>query len=564
MLKLTDRNINQEFMHNHLDNNEIENPIESKEISRTKFPQIELKKGKVSINGKEIDTLEGIDGYYINPDGKSIAAYKNATTDRDKELIHAAGYRSGIFPGATLFNLGYKDGSNEIEVLSFTDNTTFIKSLSERTGHIIGQESFLDDNKEAQVIPVIAGNSYEIYRQSRIEKNDSYPSNILPLLSENGEMYLVNSNNPLQNITIKGDANQKTFEINRQPWKSLNGKNIRYSGYQVAVDYEYNKVMFFSTPGDYPSNKNYSYVINNVQWKFESEKLNNFGIQNGFAFVATKDTLVINDTKWNQSPLNADVNEQLKLVSISKEGKKIAVTNNKYVEGKWLDEVIEGDINGPTKRWKNNFVVEKIIAGENIVAVVGKDADGHSTLIINDIPMKVVDEGAEFLDLTLSEKGITVLSKTPMGEIVRTEYSLTENAEEKEKMRLKTEEEAVRMKSFANGLFQQGLTFDQLLAKLAQVDVLADQNKALTERIEQANKVVLEKQGKIDALQIQLNENKGNGQKLAEELETAKREFASMKVKALQLLETGTNVLLSKNKAFTPEVLAAIKALLQK
>ena len=56
-----------------------EQGYDSQEISRFQFPQVELKDKKLFVNGLEVEGLPEVDGFYINPNGESVAAYKMPT-----------------------------------------------------------------------------------------------------------------------------------------------------------------------------------------------------------------------------------------------------------------------------------------------------------------------------------------------------------------------------------------------------------------------------------------------------------------------------------------------------
>lgn len=514
------------------------------EISRFQFPQVELKEKKLLVNGLEVEGLPEVDGFYINPNGESIAAYKMPTyKDRaekeEAELRSKDGYRSGVFPGHALYILGY-EGENRTKMIlkSSEEDAEINERTSQKTKHLIGTKNYLDAEKNRQQLKIIDGVSYENLRNTG-DTDGSY-ENFLQAHGENNS-YFINLNNPTEYVTFKEtrDEHEKgeAPKINEIRWESLKNKKIYSGGFCVKIDFPNKKIMFAAWDGK-------EFIVNNREWNFKAKEWANYGVENGIAYAMTRDTLVLDDKKWNENPIKSEREEgkeaisNLKHVSIGGEKGKIAVANECYLGSKWTNEIIEGDLKGPNKVWKNKIKIEKMIAGENTVVAIGNDQDNHLTLVINDVLVKMKDDIAEIIDLKVKEDTVIFIYKTAMGEVVNTEYKLFENAEEQEQLRIEQEKQNEALHQLTNMIFEQGLDARTFLERYTKNETenieLREKSKNYSEEknrvnisLEQQKILLLQEQNKTADLSRELEMVESYLKKIQPKLEGLKTGFGS-------------------------------------
>ena len=123
------------------------NPIEGKkgynaqELFRFKYPDVELKNRKLTINETSVEGLPEVDGFYITPDASNIVAY----IEKDKER--------------KLFILGRNsaDDASKFSITTQHDDTSFDKYLTTRTKHVFGKKAPPGAEKSSDLIPVFDG-----------------------------------------------------------------------------------------------------------------------------------------------------------------------------------------------------------------------------------------------------------------------------------------------------------------------------------------------------------------------------------------------------------------------
>ncbi|MFA6273973.1 MAG: hypothetical protein WC662_02325 [Candidatus Paceibacterota bacterium] len=477
---------------------EKEQGYNSQEISRFKFPRIELREdGILLVNEKLIEGLPPIDGYHINPDGKNIVAYKhpkfnNNKEKEDAELMTREGYRSGVWPGRVLHVLEHEgENKDEYKIKSTEEDCVFNEHESKKTKQIIASKDYLDNNKDKQHIPAVDGISYEHLRNCYLIDDNRDYENLLQFGNREGKIFVVNAKNLTQNIKIENKKEDHDYKINGHTWESLKSKDIYFGGYRVKIDFNNEKIMFCSVKEGQSSHHEYNYVVNSREWKFSSEDYSNFDIQNNLAFVLTNNTLIIEDKKWNEKPIVTKEGDheyqQLEHTALGGKDEKIAVTNQCNINNKLVHEIIEGDINGPNHVWKNKIAVEKIIAGKNIIAVVGKTENGEPSLFINDILIKLKDNIVAFLDLKIKEDEVSVTYKTAMGEVVSVSCKLEEGAENYEKSRIEKEKQNEALHQLTNIIFEQGLNPQDFIEKYKKNQI---ENEELKTKTENQNKTI--------------------------------------------------------------------------
>lgn len=441
--------------------NEIKVGYNTQELSRFKFPNVELKNRKLTINETSVEGLPEVDGFYVMPDASSVVAFVQKGDERKLFVLGRLPIASGDV--------------NKFEIIKEQEDTAFEISKTKKTNHIIGQSSYLVDGGKEKMVPSIDGVKYEDLKDCWISDNGISSKLLIVDVLDTDKTLLLNPDNLSQRVTLNRDNNN--YKINGVEWLPLKGRNIGYHNF--AVDFENNKILFNAKGTG--NNTNYEYFSNGKKWEFSTKDYSSkYGVENGFGYVATGDTLVIDDKKWNQNPIvtksNGNDYSSLEHISIGGKDGKIAVSNQCTLENNdpkgvqsvavWVNEVVEGDSRGPNKVWKNKIKIEKMKAGKNIIAAIGKDAKEKPTLLINDVLVDMKDDIAEFLDLNIQEDKAVVKYKTALGEVVSMKYGLEENSAEYEQMRVEKAKREESLNFLANFLFDNKLTPELIMKQL--------------------------------------------------------------------------------------------------